>query len=129
MSAADSPQPPPPTASRQLLSNDDKARLFDSLVEAAADLTVKKLAPLLQRSAETQMERLLDAKEAAALLNIAPGTLLHRAQKGEIPRVKDGGRVLFRPADLRAYVEARTQSQERLRKASQSVRGIAALVR
>lgn len=75
------------------------------------------------------MERLLDVQEAADLLRIAPGTLLHRAQKGEVPRVKDGSRVLFRPADLRAYVEARLQSQKRTRKMSQSVRGIAALVR
>ena len=118
-----------PAAALQNLSTDDKARLFDSLVEAAADLTLQKLAPVLRRTADAEMERLLDVKEAADLLGIAPGTLLHRAQKGEIPRVKNGARVLFRPADLRASVEARTESKERLRKASQSVHGIAALVR
>jgi len=59
---------------------------------------------------------LVDVAEAARRLGLKPGTVYKKAERLELPSVKiGGGRVLFRPADLDAYVEARRRSPERVR--------------
>ena len=48
-------------------------------------------------------ERLLSAKDAAALLGVSASWLY----QSNVPRVKLGRRTLYRPHDLAAYVDAR----------------------
>ena len=60
-------------------------------------------------------EGLLDVDGAARRLGLAVATVYKRAQRCELPSVKLGERVLFRPADLDAYAEARRRSPERVR--------------
>ena len=55
---------------------------------------------------------LLDERAAAALLNIAPGTLSVWRSTGRyrIPFVKVGRRVRYRRSDLEAWLVSRTRS-------------------
>jgi excisionase family DNA binding protein len=58
-------------------------------------------------------QRLLSAEQAADRLGIAPSTLARWRQIGspELPFVRIGGRVLYRPDDVEAFMEA-TDSEE-----------------
>jgi excisionase family DNA binding protein len=58
--------------------------------------------------------RLLGVEEAARHLGLSTSTVYKRAERCELPSVKDGGRVLFRIADLDAYADARRRSPERV---------------
>lgn len=53
-------------------------------------------------------QRLLSAEEAADRLGIAPSTLARWRQNGspELPFARIGGRVLYRPEDIEAFMEA-----------------------
>jgi excisionase family DNA binding protein len=55
---------------------------------------------------------LVGVAEAARLLGLSTSTVYKRAESCELPSVKAGSRVLFRPADLSAYAEARRRSPE-----------------
>jgi excisionase family DNA binding protein len=55
---------------------------------------------------------LVGVREAARLLGLSTSTVYKRAESCELPSVKAGSRVLFRPADLSAYAEARRRSPE-----------------
>lgn len=59
--------------------------------------------------------RLLGVDEAARHLGLSRSTLYKRAQRCEVPSIKDGNRVLFRVTDLDTYAEARRRSPERVR--------------
>lgn len=50
--------------------------------------------------------RLLDRAEAAAFLGIGKRTVARRIADREIVYIKIGSRLLFDPADLRAYAES-----------------------
>jgi excisionase family DNA binding protein len=52
-------------------------------------------------------ERLLDSREAAALLQIHPKTLQRLARKGEIRAMRIGKLWRFRASDLHAWVDLR----------------------
>ena len=57
------------------------------------------------KDCELGMERLLDAKEAAALLNISGRKFWELTNTGEIPTVRIGRAVRFDPADLKAFTD------------------------
>ncbi len=50
--------------------------------------------------------QLLNNEDAAAMLGISPYSLRGKVLRREVPFVKIGRRVLFDPADLRAFIEA-----------------------
>jgi len=83
--------------------------------EALREELPRILAELLPDAAR-QPEGLLDVDGAARRLGLAVATVYKRAQRCELPSVKLGERVLFRPTDLDAYAEARRRSPERVRK-------------
>ena len=47
---------------------------------------------------------LLTPEEAAKILRISESTIRQKAQKGEIGKVKLGGKLLFSPVDLQLYI-------------------------
>lgn len=53
-------------------------------------------------------QRLLSAEQAADRLGIAPSTLARwrRDASPELPFVRIGGRILYRPEDVEAFMEA-----------------------
>jgi excisionase family DNA binding protein len=80
--------------------------------EVLRDELPRLLAELRQPAAnETD---LLDVNAAAQRLGLSTSTIYKRCASGALPCVKDGSRVLFRPADLDAYAEARQRSPERV---------------
>jgi excisionase family DNA binding protein len=52
-------------------------------------------------------ERFLDSREAAALLQVHPKTLLRLARKGEIRAMRIGKLWRFRTSDLHTWVDSR----------------------
>jgi len=50
---------------------------------------------------------LLNARRAAAALSISPRLLWQLTKDGQVPHVRIARRVLYDPADLRAWIEAR----------------------
>src|SRR5438128_7578417 len=67
---------------------------------------------------------LVDVKEAARHLGLSPSTVYKRAASIELASVKLGGRLLFRPADLDGYTEARRRTPERVRETVAAARRI-----
>lgn len=56
---------------------------------------------------EERMEALVPEKEAARILCVSVSTLRSRRRLGQDPEfVRIGGRVLYRPATLRAFIDA-----------------------
>ncbi|WP_319414808.1 helix-turn-helix domain-containing protein [Marispirochaeta aestuarii] len=51
------------------------------------------------------MNKLLNVAEAADLLNLAPQTIRNKVHQRKIPFIKLGGKVLFKPEELSAWVE------------------------
>lgn len=50
-------------------------------------------------------ERLFTVREAAVALSVSSQTLARLVRAGELPVVRIGSRVLFRPADLEDFVD------------------------
>ena len=60
---------------------------------------------------EDAMPRLLQAREAAQILGISARSIFRLARlapgdRDRLPAVRIGARVLFRPVDIHAYIEA-----------------------
>lgn len=64
------------------------------------ELTERQLSRLADGIADRlirhQESRLLTTEEKAARMGIKPDTLRRKARKGEIPCMKEGGRLMFR---------------------------------
>src|SRR6266851_6376821 len=58
---------------------------------------------------------LVDVNEAARRLGLRPSTVYKRAESVELASVKLGRRLLFRPADLADYADARRRTPMRVR--------------
>ena len=58
----------------------------------------------------TQPEKLLNPTETAAILGIAVGTLSvwRCTRRYDLPYVKSGRRVKYRPSDIEAFITSRT---------------------
>jgi excisionase family DNA binding protein len=113
---------------------DSRAVLFDLLLDELAERVAKRLRPLVSGGDPGNPPAgsgplMLDVETAAARLGIAPGALRKKAQRSQIPSVKDGKHLRFRPADLEAYVEGRVRSPEKRAALSISLGGINRLVR
>ena len=76
------------------------------------------LAELRAAPAVEDGNRLVDVEEAARRLGLSTSTVYKRAEACVLPSVKDGGRLLFRVADLRAYTAALRRSPERVERLS-----------
>ena len=74
----------------------------------------EELADLEKRNVDLRRrdESLLNVKEAARHLGTGPSTLYKKAASVEIASVKIGSRIMFRVADLDAYVTSRRRSPE-----------------
>ena len=123
----------PPTSDAR--ADAARARLLDALLDELAERVASKLARKLAGNhgagpSVLAVEPNLDVKEAAAVLGISPRTLYPLAERGEVPSVKVGGRGLFRPGDLRAYLERRARpAQETAATDATSLRRLRRLVR
>ena len=53
------------------------------------------------------MNNLWNKRQASEFLNISPFSIAGKIQRREIAYIKLGRRILFDPADLAAFVEAR----------------------
>jgi excisionase family DNA binding protein len=54
------------------------------------------------------MQKLLDAKEAAGLLNVSEVALRKWVRQGRVPTTRLGRRTLFDPRALDRYIQAHT---------------------
>jgi excisionase family DNA binding protein len=84
-------------------------------IKAAVREALRDELPRILRSAAPEASSLLNVDEAAQRLGLKPATVYKRARRGDLPSVALGSRVLFRSADLDAYVEARRRSPERVK--------------
>lgn len=50
-------------------------------------------------------EPLWDARDAARYFKVSRSWIYHRAERGDLPSLRVGGLLRFRPRDLRAYAE------------------------
>ncbi len=63
----------------------------------------------IQSKSTLNLESLIQPEQAAEVLGISPGTLQVWRSTGRynLPYVKVGGRVMYRPADVQAFIENR----------------------
>ena len=87
----------------------------DEIKAAVREVLREELQQFLGQVLPPTDADLLDVDAAARRLGLAVGTVYRKAAKCDLPSVKLGERVLFRPADLDAYAEARRRSPERVR--------------
>ena len=89
--------------------------LAEELEAVVRKVLREELARLISGLPSPAGERLLDVDETARRLGLSSSTIYKRANACELPSVKLGGRVLFKPADLDAYAEERRRSPERVK--------------
>jgi len=65
---------------------------------------------------DTTTPKLLDQKQAAAMLNVAPTTLAAWRKKHGIAHYKVGNGIMYKPEDLMAFIESRRVSAQQARK-------------
>jgi excisionase family DNA binding protein len=70
----------------------------------------------LRAALTTDRDCLVGVKEAARRLGLSTSTVYRRAERCELPSIKDGSRRLFKIPDLMAYAEARRSSPEKARR-------------
>ncbi len=63
------------------------------------------------------MEEVLDIKDVSKILKLSQPTIRMKVYKGELPHLKIGRRLLFRPEDIAAliqksYIPARSSAHE-----------------
>jgi excisionase family DNA binding protein len=86
-----------------------------ALREVLREELPRALAQLgLKAKDEADAECLIGVQEAAQRLGLSVSTIYKRAERCELPSVKDGGRLLFKTDDLMAYAEGRRRSPERV---------------
>ena len=95
----------------QLASLADEIR--GAVREALRDELARALADVARPAARE--DGLLRVDEAARRIGLSKSTTYKLAERCELPSVQLGTRVLFRPADLDAYAEARRRSPDRVR--------------
>jgi excisionase family DNA binding protein len=60
---------------------------------------------------EKTLSRLLNAQDVAATLNMGLSTVYLLVERGELPSIRIGRSVRFRPEDLEKFIEAKAQRQ------------------
>jgi excisionase family DNA binding protein len=53
------------------------------------------------------LETLLTVQQVAAILQLKPSTIRAYAERGDLPCVRIGGRLRFRPSDVAEWIEQR----------------------
>jgi excisionase family DNA binding protein len=119
---------------RQLPGSGDDARaqLFDLFLDELAERVAKRLRPLVSgNDAPSGAEHplMLDVDAAAARLGITPDALRKKVHRGQIPSVKDGARLRFRPVDLEQYVDSRVKGSIKQEQPPQAIGGMSRFVR
>ena len=85
--------------------------LVDQVAVRTADLVEERLEA--GRAGEDEAgDAVLDVAGAAAFLKIGQSTIYKAAASGGLASVKLGGRLVFRRADLLAYLEAHRRGDE-----------------
>lgn len=56
-------------------------------------------------------EKLLDKKKVAEILNTTPRHVMDLARRGELPSLKVGRLVRFRPKDIERFIELRSKQR------------------
>ena len=82
--------------------SDLAAALLASLDDAALEALAARLRPFLPAPAD---DGYLDTTAAAEYLSCSPGRIHDLVQLGKLTPLRDGRRLLFKPADLTAYLE------------------------
>lgn len=59
------------------------------------------------------LEPLLDARDAAAYLNLSVSWVYKAAERGELPCLRIGSALRFEPESLRSWVKTKTRQQVR----------------
>ena len=85
--------------------------LVDQVAAKTAELVEQRLGASPVREGEGG-EEVLDVAGAAAFLKIGQSTIYKAAASGGLASVKLGGRLVFRRADLLAYLEAHRRGDE-----------------
>lgn len=89
--------------------------IVERIAQRTADIVVERLEARRNmppaRAGSDEVD-LLDVTAAARRLGMAKSTLYKKANSGEVPSVKVGGRRMFRPRDLDEWVEARVQTED-----------------
>ncbi len=107
----------------------DLNALMEALVNVLADRVAERIGKKLSPTPAAS-DRLLTVEEAASFLgDLSRWTVYKRKREGEIPYVKDGNRLFFKESDLRAYVEGKRFTQEKIeavasRVSMSSLRGV-----
>lgn len=57
-------------------------------------------------------ERLIDMKEALAIIGVSESTLYHYAAEKKIPHYKIGSRLLFKESELADWIESKAVKVE-----------------
>jgi excisionase family DNA binding protein len=60
---------------------------------------------------EKTLSRLLNAQDVAAALNMGLSTVYLLVERGELPSIRIGRSVRFRPEDLEEFIESKAQRQ------------------
>jgi excisionase family DNA binding protein len=68
-------------------------------------------ADLLSPPAPAIAPLLMSELDASRVMGITPRTLYTLRQRAGLPFVRIGARILYRPADLSAWIEQRTEQQ------------------
>jgi len=120
----------------EALAGNERHRLFDAFLEEFTERVAEKLATKIARTGADasfgsgRLEANLDVKQAARMLGISPRTLYPLAEKGEVPSIKVGGRRLFRPAELKAYLDKQApEAKKSSATGATSIRRISRLIR
>jgi hypothetical protein len=83
--------------------------LLDALDDDALDALAAKLAPRLAHISSEPAPTWLTARQAATHIAAPVGRIHDLVQLGKLKPRRDGRRLLFRPAELDAYIEGRQQ--------------------
>lgn len=78
---------------------------FDSKIREIVQEEVQKQLSLQAQTQKADTEETMTQKEVCQLLKITLTTLWRKRDKGEIPSIKVGRRVLFKKSDVLKYLK------------------------
>ncbi len=97
------------------LTDEIRTAVRDALREELPRALALAFAEARATSVDVTKAGLVDVNEAARRLGLRPSTVYKRAESVELASVKLGRRLLFRPADLADYADARRRTPMRVR--------------
>ena len=85
---------------------------FELLLEQIRQAIRNEIASALAKSNGHQPPTLLSAETAAKLWDVPKTRIAEAARRGELPSIRLGHYVRFRPEDLKAFIEAHEKNKE-----------------